>query len=238
MDTVEFKIRNANHTDIQRMIFLEETVWRKENTDVYGEEHFRAWLETYPEGFLVAEHQGLVVALIYTEAISFDSETEFPWGTYNDVTDEGYTRRTHNPKGSHHFGLTICSIHKGAGAPLLQGLIEFSTHKNRPLLGVSRLPGLSDYLNCEAVRNSGINQDVLVQHYVLQTANKSGGRVRDRLSEGYKPNLCPDISKADPVLRYYIETDKFTLYQILPNFWKDPKSADFAVLFCQDPFPS
>lgn len=233
----EFTVRNAVQADLPRLEYLEKTVWSKEGTDVYGPEHFRAWLEIYPEGFMVAEHKGLVVALIYTQAIQFNPNTKLPWQTYNEITDRGFTRQTHCPNGNYHFGLTICSVHKGAGAPLLQSLINFSTRVKRPLIGVSRLPGLAAYLNSDAAKKSGANIHTLAWHYVMQTATLEKARILPALSDRYNPNLCPPIQKSDPVLRYYIATDVFTLYQILPEFWYDPKSADFSVLFCQDPFP-
>lgn len=229
-----FLIREAQPPDFAQIAAMEEMVWRKENTPVLGTEHFWAWHKTYPQGFMIAERQGKIVGMICAEIIAYKPDEAFPWPTFDAVTNKSYISGTHQPKGTHHFGLTVCSVDKGAGAPLLEALIALANRTGRPLLGVSRLPGLTAYLNSEAAQESGQSESNLALHYVHTTVTMGNGRVHPRLFSAYNPASCPPVNSPDPTLRRYVRHGRFRFMEFLSNFWHDPPGHDSTVLFMQD----
>ncbi len=230
----DFTVRQAKPRDFQRVSELEQQVWKEAGTPILGQAHFEAWHETYPEGFMVAEHQRQVVGMICTEAVTYNPNEKFPWATYDEVTDHSYIRQSHDPNGNCHFGLTYCSVHKGAGAPLLEALLELSNQKGRQLLGVSRLPGLAAYLNSDCAKQSDMPEYQLALHYVQTVVTMGKARVHSRLFQNYDPRNCPPVLEPDPTLRRYVRHGGFYLLELIPNFWDDPSSQGYTVLFAQN----
>ncbi len=117
-------VRRANHDDIPALEAIERQVWGPLGTEVYQRPHFEAWLETYPEGFWLVCENGAPVAFTFLLKIDFSPDRIGEMRTFNDVTDHGFARATHRPTGSHHFGITVCSIRRGAGKLLAEATLD------------------------------------------------------------------------------------------------------------------
>lgn len=234
----EVIIRNAREEDIPRLIEVEQTAWKDEGTEVYGREHFEAWLELYPEGFFVGEENGVIVGFTYTEAVFFDPSDMSIFTTFDDITDHGFSRRTHNSTGNYHFGITICSTSRGVGKVLLQALLDFSNQVRKPLLGFSRIKGFAEYFDSVSplpgfeIMTKEL-EDKIALSYALECAKMTEARIWEGLSNTESLAGLPQITAPDPILRFYLKNKEFMLYGILPDFIQDPKSRNYSVLFGQ-----
>lgn len=235
MDAPSFQVRLAALADVPVIEKIERQVWTPLQTEVYTREHFLGWLEIYPAGFMVVEDGGEIVGFTFAQLIDFDfSRIAAEMKTFNLVTDNGFSRATHRPNGSHHFGVTLCSIRKGAGRVVLQALINYIFTTGKPLLGVSRIPGFDVYLKT-ATKAEGIEsitqetKDAIALHYIYECATKTNGRI----STIFTPPPQSDLPAAtpDPTLAMYLKHPRCLMYALLPNFLKDPQSQDYNVLF-------
>lgn len=224
-------VRRARDTDIPRLVEMEQIIWQGEGIETLGPEVFEAWLETYPEAFLVGEQRGLVVSAIYAQTIQYDPSEIPPWKTFNEATDHWLTRRTHNPHGNRHFVLTVSTTVRGGGNPVMQAMVDFSTQTNRPAIGVSRLPGLQAWLATPEVASSRAPTNELVRHYVVSSIMAKGGKLDARLIHGYDPAIYPPVPKPDWLIAHYIGLNLVRFEHLLPNFWDDRKSANYTALF-------
>lgn len=219
---------------------MEEEVWQKEQTPVYGEVYFRAWHTAHKEGFFVAEEEGVLVGLAYSQAMQLSSPPRLQNGaTYDGITDSGKSTASHIPTGNYHFGLTLCSQSKGAGAALIKHTLQWSKEKGRPVLGVARIAGFDDYLS--SLKRDGIVgnsvseavEDEIALHYAIACVRMSK-KERQPIEEGScAGSPYPLPTHPDPILRSYLWHPAFTFYQLLPRFWQDPKCRGYSVLFGQ-----
>lgn len=224
-------VRRARDTDIPRLVEMERLIWQGEGIDTLGPEVFEAWLETHPKGFLVGEQEGIVVSAIYAQAIKYDP-TEVPtWSTFDEATDHWLTRRTHDPNGNRHFVLTVSTIVKSGGNPIMQAMVDFSQEQGRPAIGVSRLPGLHAWLTTPEVMRSTASILELTRHYLVSSINAKGGKLDSRLTNGYDPTIYPPVPKSDWLIAHYIGLNLVRFEHLLPNFWDDKKSANYTALF-------
>ena len=90
----EVTVRNAVATDIPRLVEVEKKAWHAQGTEIYDERHFEAWLKLYPEGFFVGLVEGVIMGFGHCQTIHFDSDAVHKLKTFDDVTDNGYTKRT------------------------------------------------------------------------------------------------------------------------------------------------
>lgn len=224
-------VRQARHIDIPRLVEMERIIWQSEEIETLGSEVFEAWLETHPDGFFVGEQDGLVVSAVYAQAIKYDP-TEVPtWKTFDEATDYWLTRRTHDSNGNRHFVLTVSTTVKGGGNPVMQAMVDFSTQMNRPAIGVSRLPGLNAWLATPEVLSSRAPTHELVHHYLVSSVLSKGGKLDDRLLDGYNSAIYPPVHKPDWLIAHYIGLNLVRFEHLLPNFWDDKKSANYTALF-------
>ncbi len=227
-------VRCAEEKDFGGLEELERAVWGEEGTDVYTAEHFAAWREVHPEAFLVAEEEGKLVGLAFSQTMQLDEFSLPPGATFNSITDYGRARATHSRSGNVHFGVTICSVSRGAGGALIRSALAIARRNKRLQFGVARLPGFAAYA-LERERRVGYpltpDQEAdLALHYVLESVRMVGGE-RHPLERFTPRESYPKLSAPDAVLRTYLRHAEFRFYQLLPAFWVDPKCRGFSVLF-------
>ena len=118
-------IREARREDVHQLAALEETVWGPLETCVYTREHFETWIEINPRCLLVAEEHGTVCAYVYGQIVDvlFRDRARF-MTTCDEITDQGFTRETHDPRGNCLYGMSIVSLRPGAGRPLINALYD------------------------------------------------------------------------------------------------------------------
>ena len=230
-----FTVRLAEAQDIRRLAEVEKAAWQNEGTPVFGEEHFRTWLDLFPEGFFLTEENSIIVAYIYLQLIRFDADqAQLP--DYNALTDHGYTRSTHDPSGNHIFGVTICSLSRGAGRMLIDRLIAFSEERRLPALGVSRIPDFSRYLAESGITEPTAEEErSLALHYGIECAKMVQGKIHPRAYAFHKPGNYPPVKSPDSVLRTYLKHPDVMLFRLLPDFCQDPKSRNFNFLLIYEP---
>ncbi len=235
--TEKLKIRQATWADIAQIVAVEEKVWGNAGTEVYREEHFKTWLDVYPEGFLLAEKNGVITAFTYCFITHLTAAGISRLATFNDLTDNGFSRHVHDPNGNCHFGITICSVDRGSGHVLLQACVDFAYSRHKPLHGVSRIPGFSDYFNQAVVSGFRPEQEKqLALSYVWECVKMVNGCAAPTLpAKPELPNL-PTLAEPDLILRKYLHNPHIVILAVLPNFLHDPQSRDFSILLrCKHP---
>ena len=154
--------------------------------------------------------------------------------TNNAITDNGFTRKTHNPDGNTSHGVSVCSMAKGARAALFAYARERVIFRRQVYeFGYARVPGLSVYRQ-ELVK-LGINADAIPQKdlatwYVLGCARFDKTFVWDWVKQPELPCELPLPAHPDPVLNKYLKYEDFGGAAILPNWIKDPRSEHVGVM--------
>lgn len=232
----EFAVRQAEAGDVPALVGLEQQAFGAAGTDVYGEEYFRCWLEVNPEGLLVAEHGGRVVAYRYSQYCDFELADIARLTTHNAFTDDGFTRATHKPDGNSINGVTVCSIVPGAGRVLFQAIFEQLKRQGRRwYFGFSRIAGFDRY--CKTLQDAGIDfaglgergERKVATWYACECARIAGGLVWPTVTSPIGLGL-PAPEKPDPVLSKYLKHPGFGVAAVMADWMKDPPSRQYGVM--------
>jgi hypothetical protein len=231
-------IRPATDADVPALVALEKGVYGALGTDCYGETHFRAWLRVHPEGLVLAEAGGTVVGYQYSQFVEFSLDDVASLPSYDEFTDHGLTVTTHVPTGNSVHGVTICSVHPGAGCMLVESIFDLMRRRGkRYTIGFSRIAGFDAYMRgLEAAGLwplPGVEERTVALWYALETARMVGGSVLPSLTPG--PDLpFPPPSRPDPVIGRQLRFKEFRVAGILPGCMRDPQSRDHAVLIVRE----
>ena len=95
-------IRPMEHKDIQDIINMQSVCFP--GMDPWKVEHLESHLDVFPEGQLVAELEGEIIASCSSLIINFDEYDDRH--TWDDVTDNGYITN-HNPDGYNLYGIEV-----------------------------------------------------------------------------------------------------------------------------------
>jgi len=124
-------IRKAELADIEEIISVEARAWPVEG--VATAEQFKARIETFPDGVLVAELDGRVVGVVVGEKVNLDQlkEEGISW---HSITDGGFIKKSHNPSGDTLYGVDLSVDpqyqHRGIGRRLLQEIGKMAIKSN------------------------------------------------------------------------------------------------------------
>jgi ribosomal protein S18 acetylase RimI-like enzyme len=204
----KLKIRQAKIEDIPQILDVEIAAWGKERALTY--EMLKSEIKTFPEGTLVAILDDKVVGVITTEIVNYDLEKDaFTW---YEITDNGYIKNTHNPKGNTLYGVSL-SIHpfyqnKGIGKELMiaVGKLAIKYNLKQGLLG-ARIPHYHKYAD-----------KIKVEDYV-------------KITQKDQNDIPPD-----PELMFYQRLG-LKIIKIIPNYFDDPESLNYGVLMLwKNPF--
>lgn len=83
----DFVVRNANKTDLDQLMSLEQS-WPPDQRAEAGQ--FLSRLELFPEGFLVGEYQGTIIASTTTCLAHYNPEDLSGFNSWNKATNNGY----------------------------------------------------------------------------------------------------------------------------------------------------
>jgi len=229
-------IRHATEEDIPYVVKIEERLFAHTGCAPFGEEHAQCWLQTHPDGFLVAEKNKEVKAFCYLQLIDFNPGEQILCKTYDELTDNGYSKNTHKPNGNTFCMITLDSISPGVGLILIKNLGKHITSRGKPYaIGTSRITGFDAYL--EKIHNLGIiNRNLLDKDaefkialwYSAQTVKRTRGTF-DATCPLIPALDLPEPEKSDPILGFYTGNG-LSMYDIYPNFIKDKQSSDFSVI--------
>jgi len=219
------KIRQVQSRDIKEILRIEKEAWPEGLRAT--KEMFRSRLKTFPEGFLCAvmdeEMQGFVV----TEILDYDiRSSSLSW---QQATDDGYIRKTHNPNGDTLYGVSLSvSTHaqKTVAVPLLEatGKLVIKYGLKQGVFG-SRVPRYHRYAS-----------KMPVEKYI-KAKTRTGRLIDPELgiyqSVGLRPiRIIPDYIKDPESLNYGIlvvwENPFLDITELFP-FWAQLASSSFKV---------
>lgn len=194
----DLEIRQAQLTDIKEILRTEREAWPEGLRAT--REMFHSRLKTFPEGFLCAVVNGEVEGFVVTEILNYDIQSSSL--SWQEATDHGYIRKTHNPKGDTLYGVSLSvSAHVGkrVAISLLEaaGKLVIKYGLNQVLFG-SRIPRYHKYA-----------AQMSLEKYIK--AKTRTGR------------------PLDPELGMY-QNIGLKPVKIIPGYIKDPESLDYGIL--------
>jgi hypothetical protein len=199
------KIRPARFKDMKKVLRIEREAWPEGLRAT--EEIFRSRLKTFPEGFLCAVMDEEIQGFVVTEILEYDiRSSSLSW---QQATDHGYIRKTHNPNGDTLYGVSLSvSTHaqKTVAVPLLEatGKLVIKYGLKQGVFG-SRIPRYHRYAS-----------KMPVEKYIK--AKTRTGR------------------PLDPELGIY-QSVRLRPVRIIPGYIKDPESLDYGILVVwENPF--
>jgi len=97
------KIRPVLFKDMKEILRIEREAWPEGLRATEG--MFRSRLKTFPEGFLCAMMDEKMQGFVVTEILDYDIRSSYL--SWQQVTDHGYIRKTHNPNGDTLYGVSL-----------------------------------------------------------------------------------------------------------------------------------
>jgi hypothetical protein len=195
----KIRVRQATLADVYRLLEIDKEIWPNFRASA---EMFQSRITVFPEGQFVAVVGGKVVGSVFNQLVNYEDwkDKDFTW---DEVTDNGTLRRTHNPRGDSIYGvgLAVAKQFQGSAASRLLTIAAVrwvvSNGRQQILLG-ARIPGYCRH------------SDIPVKDYILETRGKRGRLL-------------------DPELAFYQKYGGEPI-KPLPNYIHDPESLDFGVL--------
>jgi len=144
-DREGLQIRQAKSKDMGKILRIEKETWPEGLRAT--REMFHSRLRTFPEGFLCAVENREVRGFVVTEILNYDiKRSSLSW---QEATDNGYIRKTHNPSGDTLYGVSLSvspCARKGVAIALLEaaGKLAIKRGLKRVLFG-SRIPRYHKY---------------------------------------------------------------------------------------------
>jgi len=205
------KIRPLQYEDICDTVEVEKAAWSPPwpQKYVFGYEHIKSQIDTFPEGILGAFVDNGIVGFVTTEIIDYNLSVPIP--TWDDATDCGFIRKTHKDKGNVLYGVNLSVHPKYARTRIAEQL----------LYAVGRIA---------VCRN--------IQYIVLGSRIPRYHKYSDTLSaEEYVFSSRPNSGKPlDPELYLYLK-EGLKVIKVLPNYIEDPESLNYGViLIWKNPF--
>ncbi len=190
---------------LDKVVKLEKEVWPEEIQA--SREKFESRAEVFPQGFLMISLSNLGLMGVSTaEIINYDPEN--PPVSWEEITDNGWIKKTHNPSGNALYLESVgAKSGYGVGSELVKQQIELAKKLNLKYLVLgSRIPGYHQY-HTE-------HPDVSIDGYlVLKRNNPNNGK------ETY-----------DPEVRFY-ERCGLRVAKVVTNYMEDdPESEDYGAV--------
>ncbi len=200
------KVRQAKLCDIPCLLEIDKEIWPQFRAN---EEMFYSRIETFPKGQFVATVNGQIVGSIFSQLIDYTdwADRSFTW---NEITDNGTVKLTHNPGGDSIYGVGLAVAKKFQGTAasrlLIMTIVQLTVRMDyRQILLGSRIPAYHKH------------SEISVDEYIRT--------IRDGSSRLLDPELA--LYK-----KYGGEPIK-----VFPNYMDDPESLNFGVLIkWQNPF--
>ncbi|WP_017725917.1 GNAT family N-acetyltransferase, partial [Halalkalibacterium ligniniphilum] len=176
--------------------FPEELWWSREQ--------IAAHVETFPEGAMLAEIDGVVVGSATSLIIQYDGKPH----TWEEIADGGYIKKSHQPDGDSLYGIDVCVRPSYRGQGIARALYE----ARKDL--VKRL-GLTRFLaGCRIPDYHHFAHKMTAEDYV-KAVNK-GEKTDLVLTFMIKQGLTPL-----QVLENYVDDDESLNHAVLVE-WKNP----------------
>ena len=189
--------------DLDEVARLEDKIW-PEGTRAPLEK-FESRLKIFPEGFLLAYSDGILIGASTSQIIEYDGQT--PPKSWEEITDNGWIK-SHKKSGNALYVVSVGAISRsGGGSALLQAQKKLARGLNLDYLVLgSRIPRYDEHCN--------ENGEIDIQDYVALK--------RD------------DGELLDPELRFYTRNG-LTLTNIVDNYMEDDKeSRNYGAIMVDD----
>lgn len=197
------KIKNFNQIKniLSEVMRVEKETWPEEIRA--PREKFESRAEIFPQGFQLGFVNNKLWGVSTAEIIDFNPKK--PCTSWEKITDNGWIKKTHNPKGNALYvisvGVSPKAERRGIGTALLEAQKEIAQKLNLKYLVLgSRAPGFHAYKGS-------------IQQYLKEkNANQES---------------------IDPLIRFY-ERAGLKIIKIVPNYMEDdPESRNYgAIMLC------
>jgi radical SAM enzyme (TIGR01210 family) len=193
-------VRQARKEDIDAILLVEQEAW-----PMYAQAsraHFLSRIETFPEGTLVSVVGDTVVGVLSTQLVNYDINN--PVATWNQVTDDGFIKRSHTPHGDTLYGVSLSVSRRGIGSVKL--LFEAA---------------------CALILQRGLRRCILGARIPRYHKFAHAMTIEEYIHTRKKSRLL------DPELDLYTRVG-FRIVVPLANYFRDPQSLDYGVLLTWD----
>lgn len=217
----KIKIRQARLDDVEAILLVEEKAWPVSLRA--SREMYESRLRTFPEGTLVAQIDHKMEGVVVVEILNFSSTPHIR--TWNEATDHGYIRNSHDPEGNTLYGVNLSvspRTQSRVAVALLEAVGKLAIRHNfKQIVLGGRIPSFARYLRQYCEKNgisviSDEERDKIAEHYV-QTATRRGHPL-------------------DPEISFYQKAG-MKIIKLLPNYFEDPGSLNYGVpLLWPNPF--
>lgn len=217
----KIKVREGRIDDLEGILLVEEEAWPKGLRA--SREMFEFRLKTFPQGTFVAEAGGKIEGVVVTEILNSDLINHIR--TWDETTDNGYIRNTHNPEGDTIYGVNLSvspRAQKRVAIALLEavGKLVIKYNLKQGLLG-GRIPGFAKYFKqyCQKKNLSSVSDNEVI-----------GYKERDKIAEEYLWVTTSHSRALDSEIGFYKKLG-FKMIKLLPGYIEDPQSLNYGVLF-------
>jgi len=235
----DLNIRIARHDDFDALTAIEQVTFGKQGISPYGAKYFEAWLQTNPEGFLVAEKEGTVSGYAYTQTVKFD-----PWRrpsavNYDTITDHGFTRKTHDPSGNSCQCISGAAVAPGSGRALLKESVQRQSGRGiRYYFTFTRMANFDAWVrkyvhSDECADAVQATEQEMAVWYALENGRMTRGMVWPEVQNLNLPQL-PRLKKLDSSLGPQLMVHGLGLLDVLPGCMTDPMSRNYAALLVKE----
>ena len=142
----KIEVRQAKVDDLEALLLVEEKAWPERLRA--SREMYESRLHTFPEGTLVAEVEGKIEGVVVVQILNFSSTPHIR--TWNEATDHGYIRNSHDPKGNTLYGVNLSAsprTQSRVGVALLEAVGKLAIRHNfKQIVLGGRIPSFARYL--------------------------------------------------------------------------------------------
>ena len=199
-------IRQGEISDYPEFLQAEQQAWKNTGVPVISREQYASWMEVFPEGLLLAEYAGVVCGHVFSQVCSFDPFDESDNRSWNEATDFGFIRATHEPAGRTMYNVSVSACIPGAGKKLLRAAFsQAEASRLQYYTGASSIPGLAVWV-------------------------KSQQRKMDRSAAEEYVDCVLERKIRDPVISVTLSIEGTEFCRVMENYFDYPGSGGWAAL--------
>lgn len=211
----KIRVRQATIDDLDAIISVEEKAWPEKLRAC--REMYQSRLRTFPQGTLITEIDGKIEGVVVVQMMNFSSTPDIR--TWNEATDYGYIKKSHNPEGNSLYGVNLSVSPKNQGrvaVALLEAVGKLAIRHNlKQIVLGGRIPSFVRYLK---------------QYCKNKNVSVISDKERDKIAEDYIQATNRREDPLDPEIRFYQKVG-MKIAKLLPNYFEDPASLNYGVLF-------
>lgn len=204
-----FRVRGARACDYDEFAEAERLAWSSSEVPIISHSQFLTWLEIFPEGLLLVEANSRICGHHFSQIREFDVGNFLDNRSWDELTDAGFCRTTHNLGGNVLYGVSVSASVRGAGRFVFEAAVKQTHSLNLPrYVGACRIPGLTAY-----AESLGIDPDTAVSEYVHAVV---AGKRKDK------------------TLSALLAVSGVRFVRLIPEYFTDAQSKNWACLICYE----